>query len=266
MPELPEAETIKRELAQSVLGKKIVGVFIRTPKVIRAPAAKDFAKQAAGATIKEILRRGKAIILKLSTGKDLVVQLGMTGQLIYPGNRQSCRVSFGLSDRKWLDFNDLRMFGGLSLLDSYTELDYIKSLGPEPFELSQEAFKEMFAARKTKIKMLLMDQQFISGVGNIYANEALFRAGVKPGRPANSLSDKEKEGLFREIVDTLNEAIDFKGSSVDNYVRLSGEKGGYVPRLKVYGRDKEPCLKCKSVIKKMVLGGRGTYLCPKCQK
>ncbi|MFZ5801477.1 MAG: bifunctional DNA-formamidopyrimidine glycosylase/DNA-(apurinic or apyrimidinic site) lyase [Candidatus Omnitrophota bacterium] len=266
MPELPEAETLKRELEAAVLNQKIVEVFIRTPKVIRAPAAKDFAKAAAGAIIQTIIRRGKALILRLSNHKDLVIQLGMTGQLIYPGAAKSSRVAFKLSDGKWLDFNDYRMFGGLSLLDNYADLDYIKSLGPEPFALKPEDFSRMLNAKKTKIKLLLMDQQFISGVGNIYANEALFRAGIHPQRPANRLNEEERTKLFKEIKDTLNEAIRFKGSSVDNYVQLSGAAGEYVPHLKIYGREGQSCLRCAGKIKKIVLGGRGTYLCPKCQK
>jgi len=265
MPELPEAETIKRDLEKTVIGKKIAEVIVHNPKVIRAPAAKVFAKEAAGASITGVLRKGKAIILKLSPDQDLVIQLGMTGQLIYPGNGKTSRVSFRLSDGKFLDYNDQRMFGGLSLLSHHEELEYIKNLGPEPFDLKSEDFKKLLAGKKTKIKVLLMDQQFISGVGNIYANEALFRAGIHPERPANSLSDREKEKLFAEIKDSLNEAIRYKGSSVDNYVRLSGEKGGYVPHLKIYGRDKQPCLNCKTAIKKITLGGRGTYFCPKCQ-
>lgn len=265
MPELPEAETIKRELAQTVLGKRITEIIINRPKVIRAPAPKNFAREIAGATINHILRKGKAIILELSNRKDLVIQLGMTGQLIYPGNAKSAWVSFRLSNGKWLDFNDQRMFGGLSLLNLHQELEYIKNLGPEPFDLNAADFKRMLASKKTKIKVLLMDQQFISGVGNIYANEALFRAGIRPERPANSLAEREQERLLAEIKNSLNEAIKYKGSSVDNYVRLSGEKGSYVPHLKVYGRDRQPCLKCKTIIKKITLGGRGTYFCPHCQ-
>lgn len=265
MPELPEAETIKRELEKTVLGRKITEVRVNNTKVIRAPAAKNFARAIAGAAINHVLRKGKAIILALSNRKDLVIQLGMTGQLIYPGKAKSSRVSFKLSDGKWLDFNDQRMFGGLSLLNRHQELEYIKNLGPEPFDLAVADFKRLLSGKKTKIKVLLMDQQFISGVGNIYANEALFRSGIHPERPANSLTDNEQKELLIEIKSALNEAIKYKGSSVDNYVRLSGEKGGYVPHLKVYGRDRQPCLKCKATIKKITLGGRGTYFCPKCQ-
>lgn len=219
MPELPEAETIKRELKAAVLGKKITEVIIHNPKVIRAPAPRIFAKDIAGAVIKDVFRKGKAIILELSCGKDLVVQLGMTGQMLYPGKAKSSRVSFRFSDGKFLDYNDQRMFGGLSLLNRHQELEYIKNLGPEPFDLDAAEFKKMLSQKKTKIKVLLMDQQFISGVGNIYANEALFRSGISPERPANNLTAAEIGKLLAEINDSLNEAIKYKGSSVDNYVR-----------------------------------------------
>ena len=124
----------------------------------------------------------------------------------------------------------------------------------------------MLAEKKTKIKPLIMDQTFISGVGNLYAAEALFRAKIHPERPAASLSDKEKELLFKEIRDTLKEAIKYKGSSVDQYVQFSGEPGDYVKYHKVYAREGKPCLVCKTAIKRISLGGRGTYFCPKCQK
>jgi formamidopyrimidine-DNA glycosylase len=128
-----------------------------------------------------------------------------------------------------------------------------------------DEFKAMLSKKKTKIKPLLMDQTFISGIGNLYAAEVLFRAGINPERPANSLSEKEKELLFKEIKDTLSEAIRHKGSSVDQYVQLSGAPGGYVKYHKVYDRQGKPCLVCKTPILRTALGGRGTYFCPKCQ-
>ncbi len=194
------------------------------------------------------------------------MHLKMTGQLVYPGDGKKSRVSFKLSDGKTLDFNDQRLFAELRLLDDWHSLKFIQGLGPEPFALSVEEFKKMLRSKKTKIKPLLMDQGFISGIGNLYAAEALFRAKIHPGRPAASLSDKEKENLFREIKDTLSEAIKYKGSSVDQYVQLSGEPGGYARHHKVYDREGKPCLVCKAPIKRISLGGRGTYFCPKCQR
>jgi formamidopyrimidine-DNA glycosylase len=165
-----------------------------------------------------------------------------------------------------LDFNDQRLFAELRLLDDWHNLKFIQGLGPEPFDLTVDRFKEMLASKKTKIKPLLLDQTFISGVGNLYAAEVLFRAKIHPERPAQSLSDKEKENLLQEIKDTLNEAIQHKGSSLDQYLQLSGQPGDYVRYHKVYGREGKPCLVCKTLVKRIALGGRGTYFCPKCQR
>ncbi len=267
MPELPEVETIKRELEKAVLGKKIIEVCVHHPKVIRSPSAQKFKQGLSGATIKNILRKAKILILELSNGKSLVVHLKMTGQLIYPGQSQKqARVTFKFSGGETLDFNDQRLFAELRLMDDWHSLKFIQGLGPEPFDITPEHFKEMLSAKKTKIKPLLMDQTFISGVGNLYAAEALFRAKIHPQRSAQSLSDKEKELLFKEIKDTLAEAIKHKGSSVDQYVQLSGSPGDYLKHHKVYDRQGEPCLSCKTPIKRISLGGRGTYFCPHCQK
>jgi formamidopyrimidine-DNA glycosylase len=266
MPELPEVQTIKRELERAVLGKKIIEVIINNPKVIKEPKKDAFANGLKNVTIKNILRKGKLLILELSCGKSLVIHLKLTGQLIHPGNAKQSRVSFKLSDGQFLDFNDRRLLGELRLLDDWRSLKFVKELGPEPSDLSHEQFKEMLANKKARIKPLLMDQTFIAGVGNLYAAEALFRAKIHPARPATSLSDKEKEVLFKEIIDTLNEAIHYKGSSVDQYVQLSGKPGDYARYHKVYDRQGKPCLVCKAPIKRISLGGRGTYFCPKCQK
>lgn len=266
MPELPEVETIRRDLEKVIVGKKITDVCVHNPRVIREPSEEKFKKGLAGAAVKGVLRKAKVLILELSSGKFLVIHLKMTGQLVYPGSADKSRVSFCLSDGKILDFNDQRLFAELRLLDDWRNLKFIQGLGPEPFEISAGQFKQMLSSKKTKIKPLLMDQAFISGIGNLYAAESLFRAKILPERPAQSLSDKEKELLFREIKAVLKEAIHYGGSSVDNYVRLSGERGNYARQHKVYGREGKPCLLCKSPIKRISLGGRGTYFCPQCQK
>ncbi|MCM8780580.1 MAG: bifunctional DNA-formamidopyrimidine glycosylase/DNA-(apurinic or apyrimidinic site) lyase [Candidatus Omnitrophica bacterium] len=248
------------------MGKKIVEVLVNNPKVIKEPSKEGFIKALKNMTIKSVLRKAKLLILELSSGKFLVVHLKLTGQLIYPGNAKNFRVSFRLSDNKFLDFNDRRLLGELRIVDDWRNLDFIKELGPEPFDLSLKQFKEMLKSKNTKIKPLLMDQTFISGIGNLYAAEALFRAGIHPLRPASSLSDKEKELLFKEMHATLAEAIKYKGSSVDQYVQLSGQPGDYAKYHKVYGRQGQPCLVCKTSIKRIDLAGRGTYFCPKCQR
>lgn len=267
MPELPEVETIKRQLLHSLKGKKITAVEIFQARVIKSPSPKEFQKEISGTAINQVLRKGKAIVLELSSGKSLIVQLGMTGQLVYPGKGAAdSRVSFKLNNGEFLDFKDNRMFGGLSLVSGWREFPYIKNLGPEPFGLSAKEFQEMLSKKTTRIKLLLMDQQFLSGAGNIYANEALFRSCIDPQRPGKSLSPKEAASLLKEIKDTLNEAIEHGGSSVDDYIQLSGEKGDYSSYHKVYDREGKECLKCSTKVKKIVLGGRGTFFCQKCQK
>ena len=266
MPELPEVETIKRDLEKVILGKKITEVCVHHPGVVREPSVEKFKKGIEGAIVKNILRKAKVLILELSNGRSLVIHLKMTGQLVYPGEGKKSRVTFHLSNGKILDFNDQRLFAELRLLDDWRSLKFIQGLGPEPFDLTQGKFKEMLAKKKAKVKPLLMDQTFISGIGNLYAAETLFRARIHPERPAQSLSDKEKELLFKEIKAVLNEAIHYGGSSVDDYVRLSGKPGSYVAHHKVYGREGKPCLVCKTPIKRISLGGRGTYFCRKCQR
>ncbi len=266
MPELPEVETIKRDLEKVIRGKKIIEVLVRQSVVIREPAPEEFIQELQGQTVKNILRRAKVLILELSNGKSLVIHLKMTGQLVYPGGGDKSRAVFKFSDGSLLDFNDQRLFGELRLLDDWKSLKFIKGLGPEPFDLTREEFKAMFGAKKTRIKPLLMDQSFISGIGNIYAAEVLFRAKINPERLANGLTGKEKDLLFEEIKKVLQAAIKAGGSSVDDYVRLSGEKGDYLRYHRVYGREGKSCFICKTPIKRIVLGGRGTFFCPKCQK
>lgn len=266
MPELPEVETIRRDLEKAVLGKKITGVLVNHPRVIKGIRKEDFIKGLKGVTIKNIIRKGKLLIFELSSGKSLTMHLKMTGQLVYPGSALQSRVSFKLSSGEWLDFNDRRLFGELRLIDNWRSLKFIKELGPEPFDLTEEQFKAMISGKKTRIKPLIMDQKFISGVGNLYAAEALFRAGINPSRSAMSLSGREKGLLFREIKQTLEEAIKYKGSSVDQYIQLSGKPGEYVKFHKVYDREGKACFVCKTAVKRISLGGRGTYFCPRCQK
>ncbi|MFA5116423.1 MAG: DNA-formamidopyrimidine glycosylase [Candidatus Omnitrophota bacterium] len=266
MPELPEVETIKRDLEKAILGKKIIEVRAQNPAVIRQIRVDKFKKGLEGASFKSVFRKAKVLILGLSNGKFLVIHLKMTGQLVFPGDGKKSRVSFYLSDGKILDFNDQRLFGELRLLDDWRSLKFIRGLGPEPFDLTLQQFNDMLGKKKTRIKPLLMDQAFISGIGNIYAAECLFRARIRPERPAQSLSDKEKNLLFSRIGEVLHEAIRCGGSSVDDYVRVSGKRGGYAAHHQVYGRQNEPCRICKTAIKRTILGGRGTFFCPKCQK
>ena len=266
MPELPEVETIVRQLRKIIVGKEITDVIVSKSRVIKEPSLTLFKKGVRGTTIKNILRKGKILIFELSSGKSLVVHLRMTGQLVYPGNGKNSRVSFKFPNNKFLDYNDRRLLGELRFLDDWRNLKFIKELGPEPYEISKKDFSNMLSQKKTKIKPLLLDQTFICGIGNLYAAEALFKAKIHPLRPALSLSKKEKSGLFLAIKHILSQAIKHKGSSMDQYVTATGEKGNYVSYHKVYGREDIPCCICKKPIKRISLGGRGTYFCGRCQK
>jgi formamidopyrimidine-DNA glycosylase len=266
MPELPEVETIRRDLEKYTLGKRIKEVIINNPKIIKEPKPQEFKKRVEGLTIKNISRKAKVLILELSSKDYVVIHLRLTGVLTYGEKKTEARVSFLLSDNKYLNLSDQRMLGEIRLVKDWKELKFIKELGPEPFQISLEEFKEMIKKKKMKIKSLLMDQKFISGVGNVYAAESLFRAGIHPLRLASSLKDEEINLLFEEIKNVLVEAIKFRGSSVDTYRDLSGEKGKFEDKLQVYGRENKPCLKCKTPIRRISLGGRGTYFCPKCQR
>lgn len=279
MPELPEVETIKNDLCKTVCGKKIVRVLIYNPQVIRQPAAEVFQKSLEGLSIKRIFRRAKLLIFELSNGQFLTVHFKMTGQLVLrkalsagkkisdtlkPG-KTITRVTFCLSSGMILDFNDQRLFGELRLIDDWQKLKFIQSLGPEPFDLTSAEFKDMLLKRKTAIKPLLLDQSFISGIGNIYAAEILFRAKINPQRPAHSLVDEEQLVLYKEMREVLKSAIKHGGSSVDDYVRVSGKNGDYARFHRVYGREGKPCFVCAKPVKRIAQGGRGTYFCPQCQ-
>lgn len=266
MPELPEVETIKNDLQKIILGKKIIKVCVHNPKVIRQPAPAEFKKSLTGLVIKNILRQAKLLIFELSDGRALTVHLKMTGQLVYPGNAEKSRVSFYLSNGKILDFNDQRLFGELRLVADWKKLKFVQNLGPEPFDLTFSDFRDMLSKRKTKIKPLLMEQSFISGIGNIYAAEILFRSRIDPLRAAESLTEKEKQALYQEIKQVLNSAIKHGGSSVDDYIRLSGKPGDYGRFHQVYNRSGKPCFSCGKQIKKITQGGRSTYFCAQCQR
>ncbi|MFA5004962.1 MAG: DNA-formamidopyrimidine glycosylase [Candidatus Omnitrophota bacterium] len=266
MPELPEVETIKNDLKKAILGKSIKAVSVHDPRVIRQPSPEAFKKGLRGATIKDVLRRGKLLVLELSGEKFLTIHLRMTGQLVYPGTDKASRVFFSLSGGKGLDFNDQRLFGELRLVKDWQSLPFVKNLGPEPFDLTLAGFKDMLSGCKSQIKPLLMDQGFICGIGNLYAAEILFRARINPEKRAQSLTVQEKKSLFMAMNKILRMAIKYGGSSIDDYLRLSGKPGGYVAYHRVYGRAGKPCFVCKTLIKRVAQAGRGTYFCPKCQE
>ncbi len=268
MPELPEVETIRRDLARDAKGKKIKGVEIRDPRVVKQPAPAQFKRRLMGTRLEAFYRRAKVLVIKLSTADYLVVHLRMTGQLVYSHRRdKKARVIFNLTNGRYLNFNDQRLFGELRVVGDWQKIKFVRSLGIEPLErgFSAKKFAEMLKGRKAKIKPLLMDQTFIAGIGNLYAQEALFLAGIMPDRAANTIQGNEIKQLHQAIQGVLRAGIRYRGSSVDNYVTGRGETGQYHKRLKVYDRKGEKCIRCNAKIVKVALGGRGTCFCPKCQ-
>ena len=273
MPELPEVETIKRDLEKKILNQNIVRVFIHDGRVIRNSSHRSFIKNLTGKTFAEISRRGKALIFKFRGSGYLVVQLMMTGQLIYstktPSNKNSpLKVSFHLSNNSYLNYNDQRLFGRLYFVQNLNEVKFFQAIGPDPLTADFDIhwLKEALARRKMPIKPLLMNQNFLAGIGNIYASEILFAAGIHPQRAAKTLNQKETHSLHAKIKEILNEAIRLRGTSMNNYRDASGQKGNYMNRIKVYGREGDPCLVCQSLVERFAQGGRSTFFCRRCQK
>lgn len=274
MPELPEIETIKRQLSKKLQGKKITDIEIRFQKILKGITAKNFKKVVKEAKIKNIGRRAKLVLITLSTSNTLIIHLKLTGRLLFVSKKteptKHTRIIFYLSSGGKLFFEDIRKFGFIKAVPTEDlELFFQKErFGPEPLEkgFSLKIFKELLIKKsRSKIKPLLMEQKFIAGVGNIYSSEACFCAGILPTRIAGSLKDEEIKKLYNCLRKILRAAIKTKGSSVDAYRDVSGQKGKYEPFLKVYGRGGEKCLKCGNIIKTTRLGGRGTAYCGKCQ-
>lgn len=261
MPELPEVETIKRGLE-----KKIVGLKIKSVKVLSAKNFIGDPQNIIGQKITAVDRRAKIIILKLEIN-FLLIHLKMTGQLLlnkHPDKYTRVIIEFNNQDK--LYFNDLRKFGWMKVVKDLKSLKF----GPEPLtkNFTQKYFKNLLGKSKKSIKLILMDQEKISGVGNIYANEALFLAGIDPARKASDLQDKEINSLYLSLKKVLQQGILFGGTSAkdESYRNLSGEKGQMQKHLRVYEKEGQQCFRCQGKIKKIKLGGRGTYYCPACQK
>ena len=267
MPELPEVTTITSQLKGSGVNKKIKDVIIKDKRLIKAISPKKFKSKLKNQIIRDIFRRGKVLILKLNERLFLVIHLRISGWLMLSEKEEKhARVSFLLSDERLLSFCDMRALGEVRLVEDWRKLPIIKTMGPEPFEIKKNEFAKLFKNRGAMIKPLIMDQKFLAGLGNIYAQEALFCAGIHPERKANSIRKEKLEKLHDCIISILKEAINKKGSSANTYRQLDGEKGGYIPLLKVYQRKGECCFRCKTLIKRKVIGSRGTCFCPHCQK
>jgi formamidopyrimidine-DNA glycosylase len=269
MPELPEVETIARGLDKRVSGDRIDSVWIgNKPEPLKSPA-KEIAKTLEHTRIEQVRRVGKHIVFDLAANgsgkRQWIVHLGMTGRLLVasPDSEQAPHTHLvaKLASGRELRFVDPRRFGRLEVRHSAFE-----GPGTEPLHISLADFTKLFRKRKSPIKGALLNQKLLHGVGNIYADESLFRAGVKPRRRAGELTRAEYARLHAALQEVLKEAIAAGGSSISDYVDAEGEEGFFQLQHRAYGREGQPCLVCKTPIKKIVVAGRGTHYCPKCQK
>jgi formamidopyrimidine-DNA glycosylase len=270
MPELPEVETIANGLNKRVQGDRIESVWIGKKKEpLKSPAA-EIARTLEGALISKVRRVGKHIVFDLTPAagdqpSQWIVHLGMSGRMLVtaPEAEQAKHTHLvaKLASGRDLRFVDPRRFGRLEVRhEGFT------GPGAEPLQISSRDFAELFCKRKTAIKAALLNQKLLHGVGNIYADESLFRSGIRPLRRASELTQPELQKLHGAVQKVLKEAIAAGGSSVSDYVGADGEEGFFQVEHRVYGREGEPCRVCKTPIKKIVVGGRGTHYCPKCQK
>lgn len=274
MPELPEVETVRRTLVELAKGKTIMHVEVLWPKIIKKPdPVEQFADALVGQTILDVGRRGKFLKFIL-TDYVLVSHLRMEGRYgLYPKDEpfdKHTHVLFTFTDGTQLRYRDVRKFGTMHLFKPGEEENELplSQLGPEPFakEFTVRHLAEKLKRTNRKIKVALLDQATVVGLGNIYVDEALFRAGIHPERQANSLGKREIERLHEEIILTLQEAVDKGGSTIRSYVNSQGEIGMFQLELYVYSKKGEACKRCGTEIQKLVVGGRGTHICPKCQK
>ncbi|HUO32858.1 MAG TPA: bifunctional DNA-formamidopyrimidine glycosylase/DNA-(apurinic or apyrimidinic site) lyase [Bryobacteraceae bacterium] len=262
MPELPEVETVARSIARLV-GRRIVSAEFTCLRILRGDPDKMSAALA-GRRIRTIERRGKFIVIQLDGGWSFVVHLGMTGKLLLggtPGKHTHAVVNL---DRGVLRYEDQRQFGKLEVSRGLPAR--VEKLGPEPLEISLPEFAARLKRRKARIKSVLLDQHFVRGVGNIYADEALFRAGIHPLAIAARLKPERVKRLHAAIVEVLTQAIAKGGSSISDYVDAEGRSGFFQFEHRVYQRTGEPCLTCGAPIRRTLVAQRGTHYCPKCQR
>ncbi len=262
MPELPEVETVVRTLAPYVAGRTIREVHFLSPHAA-GHRPEELAQRITGRRITGLRRAGKFIVFDLDHGV-LAVHLRMTGKLLMNGERGAFTRAILELDKGTLLFDDVRKFGRMEWDEQLPA--NVGRLGPEPLDITAREFAERLRARRGAVKPLLLNQAFIGGLGNIYVDEALHRAGVHPLAQASRLSRARAERLHACIVDVLTEAIDAGGSSISDYVDADGRAGGFQMQHRVYGREGEPCLECGAPIKRIVVGQRGTHFCARCQR
>jgi formamidopyrimidine-DNA glycosylase len=273
VPELPEVETVVRDLRPLVVGRRIASVEA-SDRPLRKLWSAEWGPLLTGRHIRDVRRRGKWIVVDLDRGLHLVFHLGMTGQLVVKPAKEPRAAHTHLVfvlDRgaRQLRFRDIRRFGSATLFRSPEEVQEFfeaAGLGPEPFELDPKDWRERLAGTERNLKAVLLDQRVVAGVGNIYADESLFTARLHPARRGKALSAAEAGRLRRAVAEVLTQAIAKRGSSIRTYVGGSGRKGTYQEAFRVYQRTGEPCPRCGTPIAGIRLAGRATHYCPKCQK
>ena len=275
MPELPEVETVKSGLEKRFLNKTIAKVT-HSDKKLRHPLPENIVNILTNATIKSFYRRAKVLFIHLDNGYSLIFHLGMTGKIVFDINTVADHLhkhnhfNIYFDDETYLIFNDIRRFGYVDLCktDEIEQLDYIKNLAPEPLtdEFNVNYLFDKLKNKQIAIKVAIMDNPTVVGVGNIYACESLFKAGIHPKTPSNKVSKKKLEVLVNEIKETLKIAIAKGGSTLKDYVQADGSLGYFQHEFFVYGKHNEDCKVCGTKIDKITLGQRSTFFCPKCQK
>ena len=274
MPEMPEVEIIRRYLDTQVAGKTIMNLDIRLPRMIKWPDVEGFRALVTGRTIKAMNRRGKYLLMELDNDSKVVFHLRMTGRLVYEPTGETsdhhARVIFHLQDGASLVYGDTRTLGTIHGLKPQ-ELGMLKGLaemGPEPLsaEFTAEYLYKTAKQRKVAIKSFLLNQKYIGGIGNIYADEALFLARIHPLRPANSLTQAECSRLWESVNKVIAAGIADGGTTFRDYQNGEGGKGSHQEHLYVYGRKGEQCRNCGAVIERITVGGHGTHFCPNCQE
>lgn len=272
MPELPEVETVRRSL-EGLVGRRVVRAEVRSPVLVRYPALAEFLTRVSGRTFTALDRRAKYLLLKLDSGDDLMVHLKMTGRLLQQAPldpvEPHTHIILHLDDGSELRFADTRKFGGFYLIGQDREgaPPGFRRLGPEPLseEFTPAYLRQVLGKRKGRIKSLLLNQDIIAGLGNIYADEALFRARIHPGREAASLTPAATHHLHEAVNQVILESLALGGTSFSSYVDGKGNKGHNVENLRVYGREGQPCVECGDPIARIVIGGRSAHFCPRCQ-
>ncbi len=268
MPELPEVETIVRELSKQLTGKKILQINILNPKLryLIPENIVTFCKN-----IKSVKRQAKYIVITLDSGKDIIIHLGMTGKILITNSKEYTQnkhdhLIMHLDSQVSVVYNDTRKFGFITTPE-FAPHSFNNS-APDPFDphFSIAKLKQTLSKTTSSIKSCIMNNNIITGVGNIYANEALFQSGILPTRPANTLSEKELDMLIEQIVIKLQEAIKAGGSSIKDYRNISGKLGYFQQQLLVYNKAKKPCKMCKNTITRIQQSGRSSFFCIKCQK